>query len=65
VLNTCLALTADDSTFETIYDIFRGEEASLTVKGSLAEGWNSPAHLDLLASTYKERYFEDITELSE
>jgi hypothetical protein len=39
-------------------------ELSINVKESFAAGWNSPAHLHPLKSTYKARYFADLPVLS-
>jgi len=33
---------------------------SLTVKASLAEGWNNLVHSDILYKIYKSRYFDDL-----
>ena len=64
VFNTCLALSADSSTFDTIYEYFKENDANLMTRVSLAEGWNTPIHLTLLESTYKKKYFYDIAGLS-
>ena len=64
-LNTVTALDiADLNDFETVYQIFRDMEESLTVKASWAEGWNSGVHLNWLVNNFKSRYFNDIPVLS-
>ena len=63
VYSTCLALAADESTFATIYEIFKSNNINLEVKERLAKGWNHEVHLDKLTSTYKALYFKDIPQL--
>ena len=39
-------------------------DESLTVKASLAEGWNSLVHRTILFNNYKPRYFSDLPLMS-
>jgi len=58
-----LALAADADSFENIYEVFKAAVESITVKTSLAEGWNNAIHLTLLG-TYKPTFFADIPLMS-
>lgn len=62
--NTCDALIADDTKFETIYGYFKSADRSLDVKRTFSEGWNHPVHSFLLSTVYKNKYFSDIETLS-
>ena len=48
VSKTCLNLVADSVGMETSYNLFKAMNESLTVKGSIAEGWNNLVHRVLL-----------------
>ena len=49
---------------DVIYNLFLGEIQSISIKSSLAEGWNNVVHLQLLQDKYKDLFFDDLLKVS-
>ena len=62
--HTCDGLKSNEEEFEKIYESFRSKDKanSVSVKESIAAGWNHPFHKERLMK-YRERYFKDVQEL--
>jgi hypothetical protein len=60
----CDALKSTEEEFEQIYESFREKESkhSVTLKTSIAQGWNHPYHKERLLK-YRDRYFKDTQDL--
>ena len=59
-------MVANKAHFQELYQKFRTADKSLstTVKRFIARGWRNAVHFEWLATEYRQKYFEDLIQLS-